>query len=103
MSLVRRMFGHLFTKRYLLVTNTIGSGILMGVGDLGVQLVEKSTGKETGQFNIDWHRTGQYATRNCLALVHYDSKCMLTVIYMHAVQQKYCKLSCIKLFAHVLE
>lgn len=74
MSFVRKTFRSLFTKRYLLVTNTVSSGILMGLGDLGVQMIEKRTKTENGHLSIDWHRTGKYATRNCLTLLLYDSK-----------------------------
>lgn len=59
MSFVRKTFRSLFTKRYLLVTNTVSSGILMGLGDLGVQMIEKRTKTENGHLSIDWHRTGR--------------------------------------------
>lgn len=60
MSYFKKAASLLFNKRYLLVTNTFSNGILMGVGDISIQLFERrsSGNSDKDGIGIDWHRTG---------------------------------------------
>uniref|UniRef100_A0A1L8D944 Putative conserved plasma membrane protein n=1 Tax=Nyssomyia neivai TaxID=330878 RepID=A0A1L8D944_9DIPT len=59
-----RIWGSLFGK-YLLVTNTISSGFLMGFGDIMSQEIEYRT--NLLQKRYDWKRIGQMFLVGCLA------------------------------------
>lgn len=65
MSSVRNAINILFNKRYLVITNTVGSGILMGLGDLTTQKIEgrmnEKNAENTVQRSIDWQRMGRLA------------------------------------------
>ena len=52
------MFG-----RYLLVTNTVSCGALLGVGDVATQSLERWAGMTD---SYDWSRTGKYINRMIL-------------------------------------
>lgn len=54
----RRLFNTLYGPKYLLVTNTVGSGVLMAIGDVTVQKIERITRPEDGKKGNDWSRTG---------------------------------------------
>ena len=58
--LIRQTSSQLF-GRYLLVTNTVSNGVLMGVGDIAVQSTERYLAKdtETQTKTHDWKRTGR--------------------------------------------
>jgi hypothetical protein len=58
----QRVVKRLFSSRYILVTNTVTSGVLLGLGDWIVQQVERSKAfpqsDKNKTSNIDWSRTG---------------------------------------------
>ncbi|GAB0090554.1 mpv17-like protein 2 [Sergentomyia squamirostris] len=60
----RRVWGSLFGK-YLLLTNTISSGILMGFGDVMSQEIEYRSKLIAKRY--DWKRIGQMFLVGCLA------------------------------------
>ncbi|XP_059612219.1 mpv17-like protein 2 [Phlebotomus argentipes] len=59
----RRIWGSLFGK-YLLLTNTVSSGILMGLGDVMSQEIEYRT--QLIDKRYDWKRIGQMFLVGCL-------------------------------------
>jgi protein Mpv17 len=56
---MRGMFNKIFGK-YLFLTNTISSGVLMAAGDLIQQETEKR--RTATSRPVDWKRTGLYYT-----------------------------------------
>lgn len=59
MSYFKKAASLLFNKRYLLVTNTFSNGILMGFGDVSIQLIERRSSGNLDKDGIDWYRTGR--------------------------------------------
>ena len=55
---VRRLLNTLYGPKYLLVTNTVSCGVLMAIGDVTVQKIERITRPEEGKKCNDWSRTG---------------------------------------------
>jgi hypothetical protein len=60
-SVCRSAVKRLFSSKYLLVTNTVSYGLLMGFADCAVQTVERQiVDKEQRKFKRhDWERTGK--------------------------------------------
>lgn len=56
---VRRLLNTLYGPKYLLVTNTVSCGVLMAIGDVTVQKIERITRPEEGKKCNDWSRTGR--------------------------------------------
>jgi hypothetical protein len=60
--LLQNAMKRLFSPRYILATNTVASGALMGLGDWIVQQVEQSENSHKSDqcktSGIDWNRTG---------------------------------------------
>lgn len=61
MSTISKAVGALFAPRFILYTNTVGCGTLMGAGDVIVQGVEMAQGKHPDK-KIQWARTARMFT-----------------------------------------
>lgn len=61
MNSLKRAWKKMFSSKYLLVTNTISSGVLLGAGDGIQQGIEFTRGKNY-TVNYDWQRTGRLFT-----------------------------------------
>ena len=55
--------------RYLLATNTVSSGVLMGLGDVIIQKLEKVKSKEAAAQH-DWLRTGTISVQTSLNSIY---------------------------------
>ena len=70
MALAMKLFSRLAAGceplfgRYLLATNTVSSGVLMGLGDVIIQKLEKVKSKEAAAQQHDWVRTGTFTYRD---------------------------------------
>lgn len=61
MNSLKKAWKKMFSTKYLLVTNTISSGVLLGAGDGIQQGIEFSRGKNY-TVKYDWQRTGRLFT-----------------------------------------
>ncbi|CAL4212618.1 unnamed protein product, partial [Meganyctiphanes norvegica] len=58
MNLLNRAWKKMFSRKYLFVTNTISSGVLLGAGDGIQQGIDFARGKNH-TVSYDWRRTGR--------------------------------------------
>lgn len=56
---VKRVLDALYGPRYLFITNTISCGLMMGVGDVTVQCIERHLSGTRSTGKNDWSRTGR--------------------------------------------
>ena len=68
---VLNVVNRLYSGKHLFVTNTISCGVLMGLGDISMQKVEKYYSKGNEPHN--WGRTGIYT--KCTILMMYIMQC----------------------------
>jgi hypothetical protein len=92
-SIYRNAMTRLFSSKYIVVTNTVSFGLLMGFADCAVQTIERQIAdkEERKSRRHDWARTGNsalYFLFKCMSIESFKTENNSASVHLSAASQQ---------------